>query len=99
MASALGLTLGACTNVVDNLVTDGHVVRQHDKNDRRVVRTTLTPAGEKKAVKIAETMTSDAARLLGGIAPQERSTFLEVFGKIVEAAEKGAPAPKLHKVG
>ena len=97
VAGALGLTLGACTNVVDNLVADGYVERQHDKSDRRVVRTSLTPKGEKEARRVAEAMASDAAGLLAGIGPEERTKFLEIYRKVVECAEKSVPSRKNRK--
>ena len=46
LAQDLGITLSACTYLVDRLVTAGYVERSEDPADRRVVRCSLTASGK-----------------------------------------------------
>ena len=50
LALALGYTSGAITKLTNNLVKDGYILREHQKNDRRVVLITIT----KKGLKVLE---------------------------------------------
>ena len=90
IARALGLTLGATTSVVDRLVRAGFVLREHDSQDRRVVRIKLTPAGRAKASETLSRMTSDMAGLLEKLAEDERARFLDAFEAIVAQAERAS---------
>ena len=47
---ALGYTSGAITKLTNNLVKEGYILREHQKNDRRVVLITIT----KKGLKVLE---------------------------------------------
>ncbi|ATH61242.1 MULTISPECIES: MarR family winged helix-turn-helix transcriptional regulator [Staphylococcus] len=50
LALALGYTSGAITKLTNNLVKEGYILREHQKNDRRVVLITIT----KKGLKVLE---------------------------------------------
>ncbi|MCY1038878.1 MarR family transcriptional regulator [Staphylococcus nepalensis] len=50
LALALGYTSGAITKLTNNLVKEGYILREYQKNDRRVVLITIT----KKGLKVLE---------------------------------------------
>ncbi|WP_400263924.1 MarR family winged helix-turn-helix transcriptional regulator [Staphylococcus nepalensis] len=45
LALALGYTSGAITKLTNNLVKEDYILREHQKNDRRVVLITITKKG------------------------------------------------------
>jgi MarR family transcriptional regulator, organic hydroperoxide resistance regulator len=67
MAQELGITLPACSHVVDRLVRSGFVVRSEDPEDRRVVRCSLTDKGKSVAERIRQS------------SPFERQEFLSLL--------------------
>jgi DNA-binding MarR family transcriptional regulator len=48
LAARLGVTPATLTPVVDALADGGHLVRERDPDDRRVVRLAITPRGRRR---------------------------------------------------
>ena len=79
IATHLGVT--APTGLVD---------RQRDPADRRAVRLFLTAQGQALHRRAQDFRRRNVQRLLGGLTPQERTTLLDLLGRSISAAEKGA---------
>ena len=65
MAQELGITLSACSHLVDKLVRSGFVTRSAGPDDRRVVCCTLTEKGQAVAQRLRQSI------------PLERQEFLD----------------------
>jgi DNA-binding MarR family transcriptional regulator len=69
IAGFLRVTTAAATQLVDRLVRSGHVARDYDPADRRVIRVRLTAKG---------------SRLVQEVRVQKRQSIIEIFGKMSE---------------
>lgn len=54
IAGEMGISLSACTNLIDKLVSAGNVERGADPNDRRVVLCSLTHSGNESLSKLRQ---------------------------------------------
>ncbi len=54
IADELGISSPATTAIVDRLIADKLITRSEDKNDRRMTRISITPAGKKNYEKTRE---------------------------------------------
>jgi hypothetical protein len=67
--------------VVDRLERDGFVERLRDDNDRRVVLAALTPHGRQMFDAFSTRMRLEFTRFLGALSADDRTTFVDVFGR------------------
>ncbi len=78
-----GLDAPTITGIIKRLEQNGLVERQHDREDRRVVKVYLTSEGE----HIVDVLTSNAEefnrRMLQGLSEAEQKTFLETLQRII----------------
>lgn len=82
LARETGLSSGAMTNRIDKLEVRGLVRRRPDKNDRRAVIVSLTPAG-RRAIDDAVQARLDAAEdSLEGISSKERNDLAVLLRKV-----------------
>lgn len=82
LARETGLSSGAMTNRIDKLEVRGLVQRRPDKNDRRAVIVSLTPAG-RRAIDDAVQARLDAAEdSLEGISSKERNDLAVLLRKV-----------------
>src|SRR3989339_353374 len=58
LSVSLGVTMGNTTGLVDRLIKEGYVAREHDPGDRRIVIVKLTGKGKKITEKIIERKSS-----------------------------------------
>ncbi len=82
LRGVLGLTHSAAVRLVDGLVGDGHVVRDHGAGDRRSVRLNLTPRGRAAARKIARARRETVAATLAGLCESERRAVTAVAERL-----------------
>lgn len=82
VASELGVTTAAMTGVVERLVRDGFIDREHDKDDRRVVNITLTPKGSKSTKAILENRKKMIMNMFSSISQEDRGKYLEILTRI-----------------
>jgi len=87
LGKRLGVSLGATTNVVDRLVQGGYAVRTRAPEDRRIVRVSLTPQGERMLASRDQGFIDHAVGVLGQLPSQERKAFLDTYGRIVAISE------------
>ena len=84
LALALGYTSGAITKLTNNLVKEGYILREHQKNDRRVVLITITKKGLKvleEAQKQGQNMRNEVYSVLN---TEEVEQLLRIQKKLFE---------------
>jgi DNA-binding MarR family transcriptional regulator len=100
LARRVSVTEKTITGIVDRLERDGHLARERDAGDRRVVRVRLTSRGAAVYGRIDRHMDEGVARLLGLLAPEDRSALLRIADRLAAAlavahpVREGARAPR-----
>lgn len=84
LARRVAVTEKTVTGIVDRLERDGHLVRERDAGDRRVVRTRLTPQGEAAYRRIDGEIHGSLQRFLGLLEPSDRRAMLRIVERIIE---------------
>jgi DNA-binding MarR family transcriptional regulator len=74
------------TGVIDRLESAGHVRRERDQRDRRVVWVTLTDAG-RELVDRLPTLSDEMGRLLGALPAKELEQMRDSLRQVLTAAE------------
>jgi DNA-binding MarR family transcriptional regulator len=86
LAQDLGITLSACTHLVDNLVRAGFVSRSDDQYDRRVVRCSLTEKGQALAERLRQASPFERAEFLDRLTAEELRAIVQamsIFHRVV----------------
>lgn len=52
LGSCLHMSKSSATQLIERLVKSGFIKRQEDKNDRRIIHLSLTPAGEEETTRL-----------------------------------------------
>lgn len=87
VAKNLCVTQGVITRTADRLLEKGLIARARDRDDRRMVRLTLTPEGKRVARRIERMRIEDMKTVLRGLSASERRGLLAVFKKMGEGME------------
>ncbi|HUW58164.1 MAG TPA: MarR family transcriptional regulator [Planctomycetota bacterium] len=87
LARALGVTMGATTNLMDKLVEAELVSRERDESDRRVVKVKLTPAGVDTLEGDMVSLSEFWAMVFEQIDGRDRTGFFEIYEQILRLAE------------
>ena len=82
LSHILGLSHSASVRLVDSLVTDGQVSREHGPGDRRSVRLRLTPRGRAAARRIARVRREAIAPTLAGLTEGEQRALTAVAERL-----------------
>lgn len=90
LSSALGVTMGAGTNVVDKLVDAGYVDRARSSTDRRVVKVALTQDGADAHGRTGIDLSEFWSGALDQVEPEERKAFFDSYDKVLRLAEGAA---------
>jgi DNA-binding MarR family transcriptional regulator len=98
LAEAVGLSLGWASRVVEELEATGHVQRERDPEDRRVVRVSLTPPVQAVAEGVFRQRGQVVAAALAELEPAERATVQRFLERLTEGFEQlagqvGSPPP------
>ena len=92
LASALRITVGGTSKVVDRIEAVGLIARSADPDDRRAARLTLTPAGKRKLKAAVRTYEEEVAALIDPVlAPGEQQRMHAYVTRLLTAAPEGAP--------
>lgn len=92
LVSALGMTKGAVSKLLDRLAERGLVTRTTSDVDRRQQTLALTPRGRALVPKLARLADDNDAEFFGHMPPQLRATVLRAMQQIVEIHHlKSAP--------
>jgi DNA-binding MarR family transcriptional regulator len=94
LARRVAVTEKTVTGIVDRLERDGHLARERDPSDRRVVRTRLTAQGESAYRRIDGEIHASVQRVLELLDPADRRALLRIVNRIIErlGVEDAAPA-------
>ncbi len=87
LAAALAVSPGWASRLADELVTDGHMVREQDAADRRIVRLRISPAMEAQCAEVRSERVAAVARALADASPAELAAFTRLLGRITGALE------------
>jgi DNA-binding MarR family transcriptional regulator len=81
------------TRLADRLVAAGHVTRGSDPRHRSVVTLELTASGRQLVTSVAAWRRRELARILGRLAPADRSAATAALRLLIEAAGEGYGIP------
>jgi len=84
LSRRVGVTEKTGTGLVDRLELEGHVARERDPDDRRVVRARLTPRGVAVYRKLDAAIDQKLARVLGLLDPPDRRALRRLLDKLGE---------------
>ena len=82
IADEVGISSPAMTAVVDKLVESGDLTRLEDKNDRRVIRISLTTVGKKTFEKNRETIYKAFNSRTSVLTVSERDELARILTKL-----------------
>ena len=84
----LNVPLSTATRTMDWLVDNGYAQRMPDPQDRRIVRVGLTDAGQEIYAAINQFFMERIEEIMGQLTPDERTTFIALMCKVLDALEK-----------
>lgn len=87
LAAALTLSETRASRLVEELVERGHVQRERDTHDRRLVRLTVTPESRERAQELYRQRFGAVKAAFAGFTPNEVEAFTRVFARVVEEFE------------
>ena len=93
LAESLRISRPAATGLVDRLIAQGLVRREGDPKDRRVVRITITPKGQKTIDNIWEQKRRTIVRAFGQISPSDRAQYITILKKVVDNLTQSQAKP------
>lgn len=73
LATRCGTTPSAISEVIEGLVSDGHVRRVDDPTDRRAVMVALTEKGETELERVGEFMTAAMVPMFDGLTSEQKT--------------------------
>ncbi|MFH1846697.1 MAG: MarR family transcriptional regulator [Candidatus Omnitrophota bacterium] len=82
LAEVLHLTMSAVTGIVDKMIEDGFVKREHSKKDRRIVMVTLIKKGKVIARQISEERRNIANDVFSVLTQKEKKEYLRLISKV-----------------
>ena len=91
LSRRLMVTGGSVTGLTDELVKDGHVVREDDPQDRRSWRVRLTPEGARAFEAAAGVHEQWVVELFAGLGAADRRQLHDLLGRL-----RGALSDRLH---
>lgn len=84
LAHRLRTTLPSCTRLVDRMKDMGHVLRERDPHDRRVVLVRLSAKGQRLHDQIREGMRSKLKAFLALMSDSDREQLLAILERLEE---------------
>lgn len=82
IAELMGHSTPAATGLVHRLEKLGYVRRVHEEADRRKVRVTPTPKGNRLVDGVRREMTGNIGKLMERLEPMEQRAWLDIYKKI-----------------
>lgn len=92
LSEAIGVAGSTATRMVDQLVKKGLTDRQHDPQDRRIVRVTLTKRGQEIRKELEAAMESCFTDAFAEVAETERPATVRVLEFITSSLAKALEA-------
>ncbi len=84
IAGALGISQPAATGLIHRLITERWVRREHDTQDRRIVRITITPRGRRLLQNIWEQKRRAISHIFSQVSPADRAQYLAILERVVQ---------------
>ena len=88
LATALGLTTGSVTTMLDRLEQLGYVQRASDPSDRRRVAVMPTPAAVRAAERLWGPVVAQGGKLMARYSPGQLETLIDVLRRTRELQEE-----------
>jgi DNA-binding MarR family transcriptional regulator len=85
---------GSMTRLVDQLENRGFIRRQRDREDRRIVFLTLTPAGRAAVNRLIPKLVDYYNELLANFSPQDVTLLTQLLNRLRSALQVDDPAPR-----
>lgn len=85
IAPIMGMTSSSLSRLLKEMETNGLIYRQHDDEDKRVVRIFLTKEGLKLREKVKEVVVNFNRNLFKKVSPEEINGFIKVNNAIKES--------------
>ncbi len=86
LADDLGVALPNASGIVNRLAERGIVEREHDVEDRRVVRVSLTDAGRRLIGEMEESRRARIRQLVGALDAAQQASLLQSVRDLRDAA-------------
>lgn len=93
IASRLGVTNAAASQLIDKLVQAAMVERTEDEHDRRVKQLTLTPKGREWVEAGHKARLAWTVSLAESLSPEQRAAAIRAMDDLITAAQS-LPAPE-----
>jgi len=87
-SQTLGMKPSSASGLIDRMVQNGLMRREHSTTDRRVVLLTLKAKGERMVDEIMEQKRQSVAELFAPLTADERTTYLKLMQKVVEQVDE-----------
>ena len=87
LAEQLSVSSSAATQVVNELVRKGYVLRHTDPSDRRKTRLSLSAGANKELVRMKREMISRFEKLYAALSDSEFKTYLALQEKIMKGRQ------------
>jgi MarR family transcriptional regulator, organic hydroperoxide resistance regulator len=82
IATFMKITTPAATGIVDRLVKSGYVLRDYDKQDRRIIKILITPKGSSLLRRIKEEKRNLTIKIFQRISKSDRENYLRILTHI-----------------
>ena len=82
LAEMIGVTPGAVSQLVNNLVERGLIIREADPSDRRVVRLKLTELALEQMSRMKKEYFASARRVMESLSNEDLKQLVDIFQKI-----------------
>ena len=96
LAEKAGVTRATITGLVDTLERDGLVTREHDSDDRRMMRVHMTPKGHATLREVLPGHFKRMAALMAPLSENERKTLVRLLAKIAGQGSTMAAGASAH---
>ncbi|APC49924.1 MarR family winged helix-turn-helix transcriptional regulator [Virgibacillus halodenitrificans] len=87
LASTLGYTPGAMTNIASKLINEAYAIRKYDAGDRRVIRLEITEKGVQLLEEAQQKGTEIRKEMFEVLSEEEVSQFLAIQEKLLRHIE------------
>jgi len=88
LAQALGISRSNITGLADRLIQNGLLIRNQDREDRRVQYLELTDKGKEVLNNIKQEITSEVTRILTALNIEELAALEKGLSALIKSAEK-----------
>jgi|GEM_PF-1438796 len=94
IATKMGVTSSAATQMIECLVDQGFVQRSHDNKDRRIVNIQFSPEGKKRFEIFKKDHINRIAELFEVLTDEELEMFIQLPKKVLQKIEATAKTAK-----